>query len=189
MALCNNINYRKSVIGMKAKYRDLAVAKNNQLWNLSVTATNAQNILTEYQDIESDRRLVINLDIPFNDKQREQGLVNAKIGLDQFKIDQRNTERQLVSDVITALRNLEAQREQITLAEKSVDYSLQSLHIAQKKFQFGRSSMFEVTSLQRQLTSQQQTLINQKITYLNTMAQFDQTLGTSLKRWDVNIIY
>ena len=189
IALCNNINYRKSIIGMKAKYRDLDVAKNNQLWDLSVTASNAQNILTKHQDLEADRRIVLNLDIPLNDKQRQQTLVNAKIGLDQFKIDLRNTERQLLSDVITALRNLSAQREQIDLAEKSVEYSLQSLHIAQKKFQYGRSSMFEVTSLQRQLTSQQQTLINQKITYLNTIAQFEQTLGTSLKRWDVEIIY
>jgi outer membrane protein len=189
IAMCNNINYRKSLLTLKTKYRDLDVAKNDQLWNLSVTATNAQNILTRYQDFQTDRRVVLNLDIPLDDKPRQQTLVNAKTGLEQFKIDQKNTERQLVSDVITALRNLSAQREQITLAEKSVEYSEQSLHIAQKKFQYGRSSMFEVTSLQRQLTSQQQTLINQKITYLNTMAQFEQTLGTSLKRWGVDIIY
>lgn len=189
MALSNNINYRKGIIGLRSKYRDLEVAQNNQLWDLRVTASNAQNIMTEYEDVSSDRRVVVNLDIPIDDKPRKQGLVNAKIGLDQYKIDQQNTQRQLVSDVITALRNLSAQREQITLAEKSVEYSEQSLHIAQKKFQYGRSSMFEVTSLQRQLTSQQQTLINQKIAYLNTMAQFEQTLGTSLTRWGIEIIY
>ena len=189
VALCNNINYRKGLITLKTKYRDLDVAKNNQLWDLSVTATNAQNLLSKYEDIHSDRRVVFNLDIPIGDKSRQQTLVNAKTSLDQFKIDQHNTERQLVSDVITALRNLSAQREQIKLAEKSVEYSEQSMRIAQKKFQYGRSSMFEVTSLQRQVTSQLQTLINQKITYLNTMAQFEQTLGTSLKRWGVDIIY
>lgn len=189
IALGNNINFRKSVIGLKSKFRDLDVAKNDQLWDLSITATNAQNILTQYQDIEADRRVVINLDIPLNDKKRQQSLVNAKVALDQYKIEKQNTERQLVSDVITALRNLSAQRDQINLAEKSVEYSLQSLHIAQKKFQFGRSSMFEVTSLQRQLTNQQQQLINQKINYLNTLAQFDQTLGTSLSRWGVQITY
>jgi outer membrane protein TolC len=188
-ALMYNINYKKSQIGMKSKYRDLLVAENDQLWDLSVTATNAQNILTQYQDIGAERRVVINLNIPLNDKKRQQTLVNAKVGLDQYKIEQRNTERQLVSDVITALHNLEAQREQIKLAEKSVEYSTQSLHIARRKFKFGRSSMFEVTSLQRQLTAQQQTLINQKINYLNTMAQFEQTLGISLKRWDVGLIY
>lgn len=189
VAMCNNINYRKGLLTLKTKYRDLDVAKNNQLWDLSVTASNAQNILTKFQDIQADRRVVLNLDIPIDDKPRQQTLVNAKIGLDQFKIDLHNAERQLVSDVITALRNLSAQREQIKLAEKSVEYSEQSMRIAQKKFQYGRSSMFEVTSLQRQVTSQQQTLINQKITYLNTMAQFEQTLGTALKRWGVEIIY
>jgi len=189
VALGNNINYLKSVLSLKSKYRDLDVAKNNQLWDLRVTATNAQAILTNYQDFEADRRIVLNLDIPLDDKPRQQTLVNAKTSLEQFKIDQKNTERQLVSDVITALRNLDAQRQQIALAEKSVEYSQQSLRIAQKKFQYGRSSMFEVTSLQRQLTAQQHTLINQKISYLNTMAQFEQTLGTSLKRWDIDIIY
>ncbi len=189
IALGNNINYRKGLLTLKTKYRDLDVAKNNQLWDLSVTATNAQNILTKFQDIQADRRVVLNLDIPIDDKPRQQTLVNAKTSLEQFKIDQRNTERQLVSDVITALRNLSAQREQIKLAEKSVEYSEQSMRIAQRKFQFGRSSMFEVTSLQRQVTSQQQTLINQKITYLNTMAQFEQTLGTSLKKWGIELIY
>lgn len=189
VAMCNNINYRKGLLTLKTKYRDLDVAKNNQLWDLSITASNAQNILTKFQDLRADRRVVLNLDIPIDDKSRQQTLVNAKTSLDQFKIDQHNTEMQLVSDIITALRNLSAQREQIKLAEKSVEYSEQSMRIAQKKFQYGRSSMFEVTSLQRQVTSQRQTLINQKITYLNTMAQFEQTLGTSLKRWGVEIIY
>lgn len=189
VALCSNINYRKNLIDLKTKYRDLEVAKNNQWWDLTVTATDSRDVLSDQQAAETgDRRVVFNLDIPLDDKPRQQGLVNAKIGLDQFKIDLKNTERQLVSDVITALRNLSAQRQQITLAEKSVEYSQESLRIAQKKFQFGRSSMFEVTSLQRQLTSQQQTLVNQKIAYLNTMAQFEQTLGTSLKRWDIQII-
>ncbi len=189
-ALSHNISYRKNLIDLKSKYRDLEVAKNNQWWDLSVTATDSRNVLSDQQAAENaDRRVVLNLDIPLDDKPRQQGLVTAKISLDQFKIDLKNTERQLVSDVITALRNLTAQRQQISLAEKSVDYSRESLRIAQKKFQYGRSSMFEVTSLQRQLTSQEQTLVNQKIAYLNTMAQFQQTLGTSLKRWGIEITY
>lgn len=184
LALANNINYQSQLISLRQLERDLVVQKDQQLPDLTLSATATEDLS---ESTGGTRQIALNLSVPIDDKPRQQGLINAKISYKKFKVSLENTKRQLETDVINAIRSLEAQRIQIKLAEDSVRYSEQSLQIAQKKFEYGRTTIFEITSLRSTLTSNQINLINQRISYLNTFAQFEQTLGISLERWGLRI--
>lgn len=187
LAMTNNVEYQEALISLKQRERQLLVQKNNQWWRLDAVATAAYSFDQELLDNQNSKQLRLELDIPIDDKSRKQGLINAKIGLEQFNIALADQKRRLVTDVINAVRDLKAQREQITLAQNSVHYSEKSLEIAQKKFKHGRTTMFEITSLRQTLTQNRLSLIGQQITYLNTLAQFEQSLGISLERWGLKV--
>ncbi|MDQ2994433.1 MAG: TolC family protein, partial [Pseudomonadota bacterium] len=189
LALRNNVGYQTSLINARTLNRSLLVARDEQRWALGLVVSNTQNFVIPGDEPFNDRRVALDLSIPIDDKVRQQSLLSAKIAVDKFKIKFENDEKQLISDVITGLRDIRAQQQQIQLAEQAVKYSWQSFHIAQKKLQHGRTTEFEVTTLLTQLTSEQQALINQKIAFLNTVAQFEQLLGVSLDRWQLKLCY
>jgi outer membrane protein len=184
MALTNNINYQTQLIALRQLERDIDVQRNQQLPDLTLNASATEDLSDA---TGGNRQVSLNLSVPIDDKFRQQGLLNSLVGYKKFRVSLENTKRQLETDVINAIRSLEAQRIQIKLAEDSVKYSEQSLQIAQKKFEYGRTTIFEITSLRSTLTSSQINLINQRISYLNTFAQFEQTLGISLERWELRI--
>lgn len=187
-ALTHNIEYQKTLISLAERCRSVMLAKNNQMWDLSLTATSSKD-LRAARGPGNDSRLTLGLEIPIDDKPRRQQLVNAKVGLQQYQISLENTKRNLISQVLNILNDLEAQRRQIVLAEENVKYAVKSLEVAQKKLKYGRSSMFEVTSLRQSLTVAQQSLLSEKINYLNTLSQFEQLQGTTLERWKLRVVY
>lgn len=187
LAMANNVEYQEALISLKQRERQLIVQKNNQWWRLDAVATAAYSFDQELLSNQNSKEFRLELDIPVDDKSRKQGLINAKIGLEQFNIAFADQKRRLVTDVINAVRDLKAQREQISLAQNGVHYSEKSLEIAQKKFKHGRTTMFEITSLRQTLTQNRLSLIGQQINYLNTLAQFEQSLGISLDRWGLKV--
>ncbi len=187
LAMANNVEYQEALISLKQRERQVVVQKNNQWWRLDAVATAADSFGQDVLNDQHSREVRLELDIPIDDKSRKQGLVNAKIGLEQFNIGLEDQKRRLVTDVINAVRDLKAQGEQIKLAQNSVRFSEESLQIAQKKFKHGRTTMFEITSLRQTLTQNRLNLIGQQINYLNTLAQFEQSLGISLDRWGLKV--
>jgi len=188
IAFNNNIDYLKDLINFGVKNRDLLLAKDAQRWQLDLTAKVDQNLKNPNVQ-PSSRTVTVDLTIPLDDKPRQKQLVDAEVGLRQFEISLENRRRTLKTEVINAWHTLKAQQQQIALAENTVKFSRESLRIAQRKFEFGRATIFEVTSLRDRLTRDENNLVNQKISYLNTLAQFEKTLGVSLLRWKVGVIY
>lgn len=200
IALANNTDYQKSLITLRQMERDVVLAKNDQLWKLDVTGRATQTIQNKqrFANVElnqidnigndlprNDRTLILNLSIPIHDLARKQKLIKARIALNQFRIALETQHKQLIAAVMNGRQNLETQIQQINLAKQAVTYSQQSLYIAQKKFQYGRTTMFEVTSLQKNLILQRLALISQQIAYLTAVAEFEKLLGISLEKWGI----
>ncbi|MCB1828013.1 MAG: TolC family protein, partial [Coxiellaceae bacterium] len=189
-ALNENVNFFTKTMGLRGQERAVAVAENEQKWRLDIVGKVNQSLVQDSTlstisgtNFLNDHRVSLELEIPINDKPRKQKLINANINLKKFKIALDNEKKKLETEVVNAVRDLEAQQQQIKAAERSVLFAEDSLKTAQRKFEFGRTSMFEVTSLRRRLTQSKTTLIQQRITYLNTLAKFQQTLGVTLKQW------
>lgn len=195
-ALRNNIGFIRELISLKEKKRAVLVAQDDQRWKLDLTASINQDLKRENNvgiyDFSSsgfrdDKRVGLELSIPIHDLANQKKLVDAKMGLRKFLLALDNEKRLLITNVVNAIRDLKAQQAQIDSAQRAVDLSIKSLHIAQRKFDYGRTTLFEITSLRKSLTQRQQALIQQRIAYLTTLAQFEETLGVTLSKWHLSM--
>lgn len=194
IALYKNIGYVKQLIGLRSQERSLMLAKNDQWWRLDLVGSMNRDItghlhLHNLDDkvVYNEKRVGLELEIPIDDKPRKQKLLNANINLKKYHIALDNACKQLRAQVVKIVRDLQAQKHQINVARRSVTLSEQSLRIAQRKFDFGRTTMFELTSLRKALTMRKNELISQRIAYLNSLAQYQQTLGVTLDRWRLKL--
>lgn len=204
IALCKNLDYQRSLVRLKQLELALVAAKDEQKWKLDVIGRAQQELIrnrnfatVNINQLDAigndtpggDRTLILNLNIPIHDLTRKQILVRAKIALKQYQIAVESQKQQLTASVISALQSLQTQNCQIRLAQDAAKYSQQSLSYAQKKYFYGRTSMFEVTSLQKNLITQRIGLISEQISYLNNEAAFDKLLGTTLEKWRIEICH
>lgn len=214
LALANNVDYQKALISFKATQRALLVAKDDQKWQLNVTASASRDLgsngdigvvsttpssSTGFAPVTSGvivptgtgttQQLMFNLSVPIDDVQRKQLIVNAKVGLEQALISLDQDKRTLISNVMSSYNSLLSQAKQIVLAQDSVTYAQQSLDVAQIKFNYGKTTSFELTTLRTNLISAQTTLISQQISYLTAVEQFYELLGITLTKWDISVNY
>ncbi len=57
----------------------------------------------------------------------------------------------------------------------------------QEKLQTGRSSNFQVLSFETDLRNAENARLNTFIQYLNSQAELDQALGTTLESWEITL--
>ena len=194
-ALANNSGYLTAVIGMRSLKRAIAVAKNNDEWDLDVTASktigssqtiwDAANLSTFNQFIKPD--VSVSLNVPIDDMQNKQSIVQAKIALQEAQVSLKKQKLQLISQVTTAVQNLRSQKEEIKFAKENVNLQQQTYQAAKIKNQYGKATTFELNQQRNQTLSAQMSLISSKITFANTITSFYQTLGVTLKKWGIKL--
>lgn len=199
IGLHNNTAYQTDVINLRIAKRNVYVQQDAQRWSLALTATQVQgagsgggsnaglNSLINGQNRSTNAALTLN--IPIHNLGLQQQLVNAKITLDQDKINLENQKNTVESNVRSAYNSLLLQKQQLVFEQKAVQLALNTLNIAKVKLKYGLSSPFEVTTLQTDLTTQQLNAITAEADYINTLADFDQVIGTTLDRWNIEVRY
>lgn len=198
LALENNVAYQQSLYALKQDETNLLLAKDQQKWQLNLQASKtiavsqgtSDNVIPVGNNVLPGNDSVnLTLNVPINDKARKQQLVDAQVALEQQKIMADEIRRQLEANVMNALQSLNFQVQQITQAEKAVQYADQAFQAEEKKLQYGRTTVLNVTQLRSALTSARLSLIQQQISYVNTLSQFEQLLGITLDKWNVQVIY
>lgn len=199
LALENNIGYLQALYQLKQDDISLLIAKNANRWSLNLVATKTiipnggGNGFTPLGGTGSTTTggdsVQLNLTVPINDKSLQQQVVNAKVILEQQKIQLAETKRELRSNVINALQTLQFQQQQIKQAVDAVNYAQQAYEVEKIKLKYGRSTILSVTQLLTSWQQQQQSLIAQEIAYINLLAQFEQLLGISLDKWGIRLYY
>ncbi len=189
LALTHNITYQSSLLAYKILERNLLVAKDQQKWQLDATARYLQPLTSSGVSSVSSRSLTLNLDIPIRDLSRKQQLVNARIGIDQARINLRQQRNTLITSVTNAYHTVQFNQRQVQLAANTVKLALQNLDIAKIKFNYGKTTSFELTSAQTAVTNAQIGYIGQQIQYMNAVENFFQTLGTTLEKWKIRLTY
>jgi len=196
-ALINNIGYQQAKLTLKQAEINLLTAKDNARWQLDLTASHTEgggsggapnsgfNSLANGRNRSSEVGLTLN--IPIDNLQLKQAVVQAGVGLQQQKITLQENQRELTSAVINTWNMVNSQKQQIEQAHQSVMLARDSLNIAQTKLKFGKVTPFEVSTLQTNLTQQEISEINVKISYVSNLAQLDQITGNTLTRWDLKI--
>lgn len=166
----------------------LLVAKNNSLWDLSVTGrirdvhgkVGAPDLWSK-----SDQRIGLELSIPIGDYALKQSVVRAETAVrtNELRLEdmQLNTEaaiRDAVASVEFSWRRVEASREARLLAERT-------LELQKEKFRAGRASSFEVLSYEANLRAADSQALLAEIDYMNALTILDEQLGTTLDTWQI----
>jgi outer membrane protein len=196
LAFNNRPNYLQALLNINILDRNLVVAKNNRLWDLSLQANYSstgtdrdQEFLSGFQrtDLDSDQwNAGLFLNIPFyGDLSRKQKILTAKTNLRKAEISLEETKFSIEIEIRDAIRNVNSRLTQVGLAQKARILAEKKLAVEQEKLNVGRTTNFQLVTFQNDLVNAQNNELNAKIVYLNALSQLDQIIGTTLDTWKI----
>ncbi len=190
IALSERQDYLGQAYVIEQNRLGITVASNEQLWDVSLYA-NARLGNQYSQNSGSDEIANVTAGLkftfPINDLRRQQRLVDANTGYQSAQL-QLETIR---SGIEMQLRGTASQADllwqQLDVAEKSRDLALKAVTIEKAKLNAGRSTTFQVRSLESSLRDSENQLLRGRIDYLNSLTQLDLQLGTTLATWHIDL--
>ncbi|MFZ4076855.1 MAG: TolC family protein [Legionellaceae bacterium] len=199
-ALQHNTEYLSLQAAYRADKRAYIVAKNQQKWQLDLSAniqtgtlTNVENSVSNTKNIYNGKNINesagISMTIPLHDINRRNQLIQAKIRLEKDRLNLIAAQRMLVTAIKNIINAITSQAKRYELAKRQVALASESYTLEKKKQQAGIASALDVNNTQNQLIQAQMGLINAKIAYLNQLSALDRMLGTTLERWHINLRY
>ncbi|WP_024643863.1 TolC family protein [Pseudomonas syringae] len=185
--------YLTRLIAAKQAEINLVVARNERLWDVSLVG-GASQVRDRYQDGSGpgttrtwEGYAGIQVDIPIGDLSRRQAEVRARVDVENEDLRLVEAGQALEQGVGDAVRNLGTRWRQYEIAQRAGDLSRRKLDIEREKMQSGRSSNFQVLSYETDLRSAENARLNALIAYLNAQTGLDQTLGTTLESWAIDL--
>lgn len=200
IALNHNTQYLALQMAARANERAYKIAKNEQLWQLDLTAnvqtgtiTGVDSTSPGIQGIYNGRNLTesagLTLTIPINDIGRKNQLITAKVQLEKDRLNLIAAKRALMTTVKNTITSIQSQAKRYELARRQVDLAAQSYALEKKKLAAGITTALDVNNTQNQLLQAQRGLINAKIAYLNEISALQRLLGTTLTHWRIKLRY
>jgi len=197
--------YRTDYLGalqdLETKKLTLAKNKINRLWSLNLTAgTTDGAAATTFDNYDGAFRRAIgsgaernwnvglNLEIPLlymtSDMRTYLGaktdLEKANLAFDKLKLD-------IEISVQNAVRNVDSNYRSLLSAKQARELAERKLAIEQEKLGAGRTTNFQLVSFQRDLQTAQLNELSAMTTYLNSLTSLDDTLGTTLATWKIDV--
>jgi outer membrane protein TolC len=171
----------------------LAAARDEERWDVSLIggASQARERLPGLAGYETSRAWEtyagLQFDIPLADMGRRQAALAARVEVRNQALRLEEARQSLEREVGNAVRDLGARWRQYEIAQRAHALSQRKLAIEQEKLQTGRSSNFQVLSFEADLRYAENARLHSLIAYLNAQTALDQTLGTTLSHWEIEI--
>jgi outer membrane protein TolC len=198
-ALQNNIAYQNALITLRIDERAVTVAKDQQRWQLNLVASRAQGngtggapnsgLTSMVNGSNVSTSVGLTLTVPINDVPLKGQLVAAKVALEQERINLEKVKRDTITSVTNNYNTLLIQQQQTQQAKQAVDLARQNLFIMQTKAKYGRASQLDLSTVQNNLTAAEISYLNTESSYLTNIADFEETIGTTLDHWGIKIRY
>ncbi len=216
-ALQNRPDLASLRLGIVNNDRDLSFAKNQMLPDLSFSAgywspgvSGTQLIYEDPRDpfspiketIPGDRTdsfkdvfgfeyknwsVGFNLNFPLSTVLSRAQVATAQVSLEQAKLQLKEQEMQIYTDIRIAVRNVETTYKQIQALRLSRELYEQQLEAVTEKLKVGLSTNFEVLQYQRDLARQRSMELQAIINYNLAVASLERDMGISLDSKNVKI--
>ncbi len=202
LALKGNMAYQSLLISLKIAQRAVVFAKDSARWQLDWVGNYA---ISSHDDdavvvtvdgvtrIEYPHRGAattgLNLSIPIDDVAAKQEIVNARITLQQKRLAIESAKLALISEITNEVKQIKNQQRRLALAKEQLAFQERVYKAEKIKYQYGRTTTFELNQLQDQLLDQKTALVNSRITLLNQITTLNQDLGLTLKQWNIQLRY
>ncbi len=188
-ALQHNVDYQVAGITILSARRNVKVAKNNELPDLSFAIDhsfdfgNGSKLWTD-----NDISATLTYDQPINDVSRKATTVSAQVALQQAIITLKQARRDLYNTIHNDLDAIDSLKKQIVLGQQAVVLQKRNYTVARLKYNHGLISNYSLTDVTQRLLTDETSLVNDRIAYLETLAGFAQDMNMSLQLWHIQII-
>ena len=169
--------------GVEVATLDLAVARNNRLWDLDLNA----DFTRPPGEAEWDYRAFVTLRIPLRDRSRRLGVFRAKNTLRRAELALAESRDEIGRQVRQAVRQVEVGLQRIELAGRARELSTQNLSVERRKLELGLTSTLQLALVEDDMVNAQITEADAVLSYLDALTSLDRAVGTTLERWGVRI--
>jgi outer membrane protein TolC len=196
IALNNRPDYIQALRNVETVKLNFIAAKRNRLWDWSLQAgiergvsnSGVGSTLGSVGNLgKTNWNIGTMLTIPIRDLTIEQSYISAKIGLEKANLSLKKMEINLGIEVQNGIRDVGIKFRQVEMAKQATILIKKKLEIEQEKLKVGRTTNFQLLSFQNDLVNAQVSELGAVIDYLNGLTSLDQTLGTTLGTWGVEV--
>jgi len=168
----------------------LRIAQNNRLWDLSLfaSAREAEGSagLSSSLDIP-ERRIGITVQIPLGDYGAKRDDLRARADLRIAELRMAELRDSVESEVRDACQIVQSSWLALEAARRARELAGQAVVAEREKLAAGRSSTFQVLSLEDSARDADTVELLATIAYLNALSDLDQQLGTTLETWHIRL--
>ena len=195
IALKNNIAYQTALIQLRNTERALITAKNNQKWQLGVSGTmgigsqSAGQGGTSQVPYANSPSFSVNLSVPIDNVDLQSAVVSAKVNIENAKLNLEQTKENLVRLVIDQWQTVQNSYEQIHVAKVALAMQVKTLNNTKLQLKYGKTTVFQETTLETNVLQQQTAYVATEISYLNAVTALNQTMALTLDNRHVKLRY
>ena len=197
LALEHRPDYLQAQLRMETAENELLLAKNNRLWDLSATFSADVDeagdgiggaIAGSLRGLDDGKyRAGLELSIPLGDLTLKQRHLNARTAVERRRYDLAELRQSIDIAVRNAVREVDVRLRQVDLAQRARQLAERKLNAERGKLRLGLSTNFQMILFEDDLVRAQNNDLNAAIAYLNALTLLDQTLGTTLQTWGVEV--
>ncbi|MGC2854653.1 TolC family protein [Novispirillum sp. DQ9] len=194
LAFENNPDYLRQLIGLEQSKIDMMLSENARLWDLDLTVGHTESrdgatTLGRYggQADAAGTSVGLNLTIPLDRRPIQRDSLAAKIALQKAEWAVDDAREAVEKGVRDAVRNVDVFWRQLELARRARVLAEQTLEVEMVKLRNGRTSNFQLLSVEDSLRQAEQQELSAVIAYLGALATLDQQLGTTLDTWSISL--
>ena len=197
LALEHRPDYLQAQLRMESAEHELLLAKNNRLWDLSATFSAdvdeagdgiGDAFAGSFRGIDDGKyRAGLELSIPLGDLTLKQRRLNAQTAVERQRYDLAELRQSIDIAVRNAVREVDVRLRQVGLAQRARQLAERKLNAERGKLRLGLSTNFQMILFEDDLVRAQNNDLNAAIAYLNALTLLDQTLGTTLLTWGVEV--
>lgn len=196
LILQNDIQYQVDQITLHGSTsRALLVAKDNTRWQLNLTANvgtgsgsgGGQNagFNSLFNGANQSQSVALTLQIPIDDQLAKQGVLGAKIALQQAEIALKQEKWSKETSAINGWNSVLSAKRALHFAENAEELQQKTYKLNFQKYLHGLIDSLELQSAQDQLIKAQQTSLSARISYLKALVNLDLLIGNTLRTWDI----
>ena len=194
VALAQRPDYQSQLMTVEASKLGLTVAKNQELWNLSLFSNGTfgrQKVSGGGQPTGNtginDITAGVQLSAPLNDLTREQTTVHASTTLQSAQVQLEVIRLGVEQQIRLAVSDVELSWQQVAMARRARDLAAKAVEKEKEKLKAGRSTNVQVRSLENDLRSADTQQLEVVVGYLNAVSTLDLQLGTALDTWKISL--
>ncbi|MFK3781766.1 TolC family protein [Agrobacterium sp. NPDC089420] len=188
VALDQRPDYQGQLYVIDQNRLGLVVAKNEQLWDIALFARGrfggefaSRSPTQNVADIVGGVRFRF----PINDISRQQLLVQADTSYRSAELQLADIRAGVEMQIRGSAAEVSLLWQQLVIAEKARDLAARAIEIEKLKLNAGRSTTFQVRSLEDSLRTAENQLLAARIGYMNALTRLDLQLGTTLDTWKI----